>query len=193
MKITEVVTLHPSVAAKSEYDRLLRAGEDASDGIIAYTMDDNNPEARRIEMLRHLDTLLGDVSDHYGPEDLEDFMHDQGHSDWHSKLRNQIEKFSAKGDSYSWSHRKEYPPGTTYDFSKIDDMSDDAMIQMAKDLKIAPYHLSLVDETQDGEIPTGEYEICRRCGGSGCIRCEEGLKDITGMHKIPNSDDYKGW
>jgi hypothetical protein len=56
-----------------------------------------------------------------------------------------------------------------------------------------PYHLSLVDETEDeDDTPTGEYEICQRCGGAGCIECEEGLKDITGLHKALNLDDFTG-
>lgn len=152
MKISEVVTLHPSVAAKSEYDKLLRT--DAHDDIIAFIMDDNNPEARRIELLRHLDKLLGDVAPHYGPEDLEDFMHD-------NDLRD-------------------------------DATSAEEADEIAHDMKLPPYHLSIVGETQDEDIPTGEYEICQRCDGAGCIECEEGLKDITGMHKIPNFDDYQG-
>ena len=64
--------------------------------------------------------------------------------------------------------------------------------EMNRDMKLPPYHLSLVDETEDDEIPTGEYEICQRCGGEGCIECEEGLKDITGVHKVPDFSDYKG-
>jgi len=154
MKINEVVTLHPSVAAKSEFEKLLRSDNDEQDNIIAYIMDDNNPEMRRIEMLKHLDILLGAVADHfvsdYDSEDLDNFMHEQG--------------------------------GPTPEEEN----------EIARDMRLPPYHLSLVDETQDDETPTGEYEICQRCGGEGCIECEEGLKDITGMHKIPNFDDYKG-
>ncbi len=56
-----------------------------------------------------------------------------------------------------------------------------------KDMKLPPYHLSVVE--QEDKSTTGEYEICQRCGGEGCIECEEGLKDITGTHKIPNFDD----
>jgi len=55
-----------------------------------------------------------------------------------------------------------------------------------KDMKLPPYHLSVVE--QEDKSPTGEYEICQRCGGEGCIECEEGLKDVTGMHKIPDSE-----
>ena len=47
-----------------------------------------------------------------------------------------------------------------------------------------------VVETED-EIPMGEYEICQACQGEGCPKCEEGLIDITGLHKIPNFDDYQ--
>jgi len=72
-------------------------------------------------------------------------------------------------------------------------MSDEEIeLQLAKDLKLPPYHLSVVDETEDDDTPTGEYEICQRCGGEGCIECEEGLKDITGMHKALDLDDYLG-
>lgn len=56
-----------------------------------------------------------------------------------------------------------------------------------KDMGIPPYHLSVVE--QEDKNTTGEYEICQRCGGEGCIECEEGLKDITGLHQIPNFDD----
>lgn len=160
MKISEVVTLHPSVAAKSEYDRLLQTGEGNEDAVTAYIMDDRNPEARRIEMLRHLDELIGDLAYHYGPEELEDFMHDQGTM-----------------DPTNW----------------VDgDISPEEAEDFKKDMKLPPYHLSVVDETEDDETPTGEYEICQRCGGAGCIECEEGLKDITGVHKALDLDNFKG-
>lgn len=51
-------------------------------------------------------------------------------------------------------------------------------------------HLKVVEQPND-DTSTGEYEICQRCGGEGCIECEEGLKDITGLHKIPNFDDLR--
>jgi len=136
MKISEVVTLHPAIAAKSEYDMLQRAGEEQMDDIIGYIMDDHNAEARRLNMLRHLDELQGGVKDTYDVSELQDFMYDQ-----------------------------DDPPESKHP------------------------HLKLVDNTQDKETPTGEYEICQRCGGKGCSECEEGLKDITGMHQIPNFDD----
>ena len=62
--------------------------------------------------------------------------------------------------------------------------------EIAKDMRMPPHHLSLVDETEEDETPTGEYEICQRCGGEGCIECEEGLKDITGVHKSLDLDDF---
>ena len=49
-------------------------------------------------------------------------------------------------------------------------------------------HLRVVEQPDD-DIPTGEYEICQICDGEGCIECEEGLKDITGMNKIPDFGD----
>ena len=62
--------------------------------------------------------------------------------------------------------------------------------EIAKDMRMPPHHLSLVDETEEDETPTGEYEICQRCGGEGCIECEEGLKYITGVHKALDIDDF---
>lgn len=189
MKITEV-TQHPGVAMEVEFTNLLSSGEDKMDEMIAFVMNDKNANARRLHILRRIDELLGDLKDNYSEADLDEFMHDQGPSDWRSQLRKTLADYSAKGDSYSWSHNKKYPPGTQFDFSKIDDMSDEEMIQFAKDMKVPPYHLSSVDETEDDDTPTGEYEICQRCGGEGCIECEEGLKDITGVHKALNLDDY---
>ena len=64
------------------------------------------------------------------------------------------------------------------------------MLQLAKDLKIPPYHLEVVDEEQfDDELPTGEYEICDKCFGEGCPECEEGLIDVTGQFKLPDFGD----
>ena len=90
----------------------------------------------------------------------------------------------------------------SYDASDLEDfmhdqgpkanISPEEAEEFKKDMKLPPYHLSVVDETEDDDTPTGEYEICQRCGGEGCIECEEGLKDITSMHKVPNFDDYKG-
>lgn len=71
-------------------------------------------------------------------------------------------------------------------------------------------HLRVVEQPDD-DISTGEYEVCQTCGGTGkvhwdhtdewsgahvpahasCPDCEEGLKDITGMHKMPSFDDLK--
>ena len=190
MKINEVVTLHPAAKAKSEYDMLLLAGDEKQDEIIAYIMDDRNAQARRIEMLRHLDTLVGDLAYHYGPEELEDFMHDQGPDEWRNKLRKGIEDMAANMDEYSWS--KTNRSSDEIDWASLGSISDTEMLQLAKDLKIPPYHLSVVDETEDDDTPTGEYEICQRCGGEGCIECEEGLKDITGVHKALDLDNFKG-
>lgn len=188
MKINEIVAIHPALKRSEDFERLMKSDDDH--GIIAFIMDDNNAEGRRLALLKRLDALVGTVQSSYDKDDLDNFMHDQSGGTWQDRLRSDLEKFSADKESHSWSHDKE--PGTTYDFSKIDDMSEEEMVELAKDLKIPPYHLAVVDETQDNEIPTGEYEICQRCGGEGCIECEEGLKDITGMHKIPDFSDYKG-
>ena len=192
MKINEVVTQHPAVAKEVEFTNLLQSGEDKMDEMIAFVMDDRNAEARRLNILVHIDELLGDRKDSYDASDLDDFMHDQGPSDWRAELRQMLAKYGQEKGSYSWSNNKKYPPGTQFDFSQIDAMSDEEMIQLAKDLKIPPYHLSSVEETEGDETPTGEYEICQRCGGEGCIECEEGLKDITGLHKALDFDDFKG-
>jgi len=87
--------------------------------------------------------------------------------------------------------------GYIYDESDLEDfMHDQGTIspeeadEINRDMKLPPYHLSVVDETEDDETPTGEYEICQRCGGEGCIECEEGLKDITGVHKALDFDDF---
>lgn len=190
MKINEVVTAHPALKRSEDFARLMKSNDDS--GIIEFIMDDNNAEGRRLALLKRLDALVGTVQSSYNKDDLDNFMHDQSGGTWQDRLRKELEKFSAENDSYSFSHNKEYPPGTTWDFSNVDNMSDEEMIQLAKDLKIPPYHLSVVDEQFDDETPTGEYEICQRCGGEGCIECEEGLKDITGLHKVPNFDDYQG-
>ena len=90
--------------------------------------------------------------------------------------------------------RDSYQPSDLDDFMHdASEINADMEEIMARDMKLPPYHLSLVDEeTPDDEIPTGEYEICQRCGGAGCIECEEGLKDITGVHKVLDLDDFKG-
>lgn len=179
MKITEItnVVRHPAMKRKDAFDNLLMSQD--QDDLIAFIMDDNNSQSRRLALLKRLDLILGDVKDSYNASDLESFMHDQGPKDWQTELRN---KLNGLGDKYKgkWD-------------TKISNMTDEEeAIQFAKDLKIPPYHLSAVDETEDDKISTGEYEICRRCGGAGCIECEEGLKDITGMHKVPNFDNYQG-
>jgi succinate dehydrogenase flavin-adding protein (antitoxin of CptAB toxin-antitoxin module) len=60
MKINEVadVVQHPAMKRNNEYDRLINS--DDIDDLVAYVMDDNNPQERRLNMLRHLDSLLGD-------------------------------------------------------------------------------------------------------------------------------------
>jgi hypothetical protein len=116
--------------------------------------------------------MLGHDQDIYDVSDLEDFMNDQG--DWKDNLRNSLSKVK-KGPE--WNRTS---------------MSDEEIdLQMAKDLKLPPYHLSAVDETQDEEIPTGEYDLCDKCFGEGCPECEEGLIDVTGEFKLPNFDDFK--
>jgi len=147
MKINEV-TEHPAVAREVEFTNLLQSGEDKMEDMIAFVLDDQNADARRLHILRHIDELLGDLKDHYSADDLEDFMYDQG------------------------------------------DVSPEEADEIARDMRLPPYHLQSVDETEDDDTPTGEYEICQRCGGEGCIECEEGLKDITGVHKALDLDDF---
>lgn len=193
MKITEItnVVRHPAMKRKEAFDNLLMTGSE--DDLISFIMDDNNSEFRRLALLKRLDLMLGHAQDVYDASDLEEFMNDQGptsDSGWRDQLRSQIEKASQEYKDSPWANT-----GVTLgdiDLSKGDNISDEEMMQIAKDLKIPPYHLSVVDETQDEDIPTGEYEICTTCGGDGCPKCEQGLKDITGIHKVPNFDDYEG-
>jgi hypothetical protein len=176
MKINEIadVVQHPAMKRNSEYDTLLGSDEPDVDAIIAFIMDDNNPQERRIVMLRRLDQLLGDEQDSYDASDLEDFMHDQG--DWKDNLRTKLA--NVEKTDYGW---------------KQSGLSDEEIeLQIAKDLKLPPYHLSPVEEetfSSDSDIPTGEYEICDKCFGDGCPECEEGLVDVTGEFKLPNFDD----
>ncbi len=50
---------------------------------------------------------------------------------------------------------------------------------------------SEVDESEDDDLPTGEYKVCDDCHGEGCINCEHGLIDITGKFKKPDFSDFK--
>ena len=68
------------------------------------------------------------------------------------------------------------------------DISPEEADEIARDLGFPPYHLKPVDENQDDEIPTGEYEICTRCFGDGCEECEGGLLDVTGEYELPKFD-----
>ena len=174
MKINEVeVVQHPAVAKEAAFVALLQAGEEAQDEIVEFILDDRNAANRRLEMLRHFDELLGNPQDSYSEEDLGDFMHDQG--DWKDNLYTHLSKVEKK--DYGWDRTG---------------MSDEEIeLQIAKDLKLPPYHLSSVDENQDDEIPTGEYDLCDKCFGEGCSECEEGLIDVTGEFKVPNFDDFK--
>lgn len=149
MKINEIsnVVRHPAMKRKDDFDNLLMS--DNQDDIIAFIMDDNNTQERRLALLKRLDLMLGNEQESYDVEDLGDFMHDSG------------------------------------------EISDEEADEMARDLKLPPYHLSLVDETQDEDIPTGEYDLCDKCFGEGCPNCEEGLIDVTGEFKLPNFDDFK--
>lgn len=176
MKINEVadVVQHPAVKAEQEFVNLLQAGEEAWEEMVEFIMDDRNAESRRLHMLRHFDELQGNVQDSYDASDLDDFMHDQG--DWKDNLHTQLANI--KKTDYGW---------------KRDGLSDEEIeLQIAKDLKLPPYHLTPVEEetfSSDADIPTGEYEICDKCFGDGCPECEEGLVDVTGEFKIPNFDD----
>ena len=150
MKINEIadVVQHPAMKRNNEYDRLINS--DDIDDLVAYVVDDNNPQERRLNILRHLDALLGDEKDVYDADDLEDFMYDSG------------------------------------------ELSDEEADEIARDLGFPPYHLKPVEEetfSSDADIPTGEYEICDKCFGDGCQKCEGGLIDVTGEFEIPNFDD----
>ena len=89
----------------------------------------------------------------------------------------------------------------SYDASDLDDfmhdqgeISDEEADEIARDLGFPPYHLKSVDEetfAHDDDIPTGEYKVCDNCHGQGCEKCEGGLIDVTGMHKVPNFDDFE--
>ena len=150
MKINEIadVVQHPAMKRNNEYDRLINS--DDIDDLVAYVVDDNNPQERRLNILRRLDALLGDEKDVYDADDLEDFMYDSG------------------------------------------ELSDEEADEIARDLGFPPYHLKPVEEetfSSDADIPTGEYEICDKCFGDGCQKCEGGLIDVTGEFEIPNFDD----
>jgi hypothetical protein len=72
------------------------------------------------------------------------------------------------------------------------ELSDEEADEIARDLGFPPYHLKPVEEetfSSDADIPTGEYEICDRCFGDGCEKCEGGLVDVTGEFEVPNFDD----
>ena len=175
MKINEIGTVvqHPAVQAEAEFVNLLQSTD--IDEVTAFIMDDRNAKARRLYMLRHLDELLGDPQDSYTEDDLQDFMYDN--RGWEDELRDYLDDINIEKGHWN----------------KGDNLSDEEIyIQMAKDLKIPPYHLSPVEEetfSSDADIPTGEYEICTRCFGDGCDECEGGLKDVTGQFEIPNFGD----
>ena len=106
----------------------------------------------------------------------------------------------------------------SYDASDLEDfMTDQGDVspeeadEIARDLRLPPYHLQSVDEetfSSDDDIPTGEYEVCATCGGAGevywdhadeftgehvpakadCPDCEAGLNDITGTFRVPDFD-----
>ena len=150
MKINEVadVVQHPAMQRNNEYDRLINS--DDMDDLVAYVMDDNNPQERRLNLLRRIDSLLGDEKEVYDADDLEDFM---------------------------WA---------------TDEISNDEADEIARDLGFPPYHLKPVEEetfSSDADIPTGEYEICDKCFGDGCEKCEGGLVDVTGTFEVPKFDD----
>ncbi len=84
-------------------------------------------------------------------------------------------------------HLDEILVGTAKDNYKASDLQDFMFDQEI--IASGKSNLTVV-ETED-EIPMGEYEICQACQGEGCPKCEEGLIDITGLHKIPNFDDYQ--
>ncbi len=48
-----------------------------------------------------------------------------------------------------------------------------------------------VDESEEEDLPTGEYMVCQDCHGEGCINCEHGLVDITGKFKKPDFSNFE--
>lgn len=86
---------------------------------------------------------------------------------------------------YMLRHLDEILVGTAKDSYKASDLQEFMFDQ--ETIASGKSNLTVV-ETED-KIPTGEYEICQTCNGEGCPKCEEGLIDITGLHKIPNFDD----
>jgi len=123
MKINEIsnVVRHPAMKRKDDFDNLLMS--DNQDDIIAFILDDNNTQERRLALLKRLDLMLGNPQESYSEEDLGDFMHDQG--DWKDNLHNALSKVK-KGPK--WNRQS---------------MSDEEIeLQIAKDLKLPPYHLA---------------------------------------------------
>ena len=188
MKIFEIgdIVQHPAVQAKAEFAKLLQS--DDMDEVTAFIMDDRNAKARRLDMLRHLDELLGEPQESYTEADLEDFMHDQGPSDWRMELKRHLDKF--KDVDHPWSKSK-----GPYEFGYTDDLSDEEAEQIARDLKLPPYHLTPVEEDDAKDVKaaihphTGEYELCGNCLGDGCHYCgNEGLIDVTGEYELPKFD-----
>lgn len=91
MKINEIadVVQHPSVAKEQEFRELAHGLEaailnseftDEDDALaeraVEFIMDDRNSIARRLTILRGLDTILGDPREEYTMKDLEEFMAD---------------------------------------------------------------------------------------------------------------------
>ncbi len=88
----------------------------------------------------------------------------------------------------------------SYDASDLDDfmhdqgeLSDEEADAIDREMGVFPYHLKPVEEetfSSDADIPTGEYEICDKCFGDGCEKCEGGLIDVTGTFQVPKFEDF---
>lgn len=73
----------------------------------------------------------------------------------------------------------------SYSFQDIEDFMD----LRGPDVPVKKPSLYVVEEPYNDDIPGGEYEICTKCLGKGCVECEGGLKDITGQFKMPDLGD----
>lgn len=171
MKIDEVVSQHPAVAKQTEYNRLLKAGEDDVDDIIEFIMDDRNAEARRIEMLRHLDELIGDVEDEYTVDTLNNFMYNV-----------EFDSDISPEEYENFKKDMRLPP---YHLQVVE--GDDDETENTGEYELCQtcggegeVHWDHADEWTGDHIPAG----------APCPDCEGGLKDITGQHRIPDFTNF---
>ena len=78
MRLSEIADIvpHPGLKKAQEYARLLHGDAGDIDDMVEYIMDDNNPEQRRLNILKHLDLIVGDARASYTEDDLTNFMFD---------------------------------------------------------------------------------------------------------------------